>query len=277
MKRILALTVALAVVGGLAVSLPAQGQDVAGIMGEGFEWDFSIDIGQLFFREDLTETTLVGGVIDHEWRDHEDFDSFFTRVNFKAGNYDYEGVEAGLNFNLFGTEDQTTVLDEVYVPYVGGVPFEPGIVYYRSYIPMDIHGLEILPEVGYGGEIAADLHWAALLGYGYRRVELERAGWNGDMDYDIHWINFKGRILWDVPDVDGLSVLVEPTIGPVFASKRTDDWQAADYTIRGDGGVMFTIRGQAKYDVKDNVRILAGVFYDLQYLNGGDWQVELAS
>jgi len=261
-RKCIAFAVALAV-----LAVPAFGWELA--IGDQFEWDFSIDIGQLYFDADLTEIyheeDLILDVYDYD----EDYDSFFTRANFRAGNYDYEGLEAGLNFSIFGTENQDDSFSETYIPYANGVPFEPGIMHDSWDYSMDVHGFEILPEVGAAGQIADDLAWAAFFGYGYRRTEMERTGGYFDSEYDVHWLNFKGRILWDVPGMEGLSLLVEPAVGPVIASKRTDDFAGNDYTMRGDGGVMFGIRGQAKCDVTENIRVLLGVFYDLQWLDGG--------
>jgi len=268
MKRLIAFIVVLAAVIGISAPTPAHGQDVQGLIGDQLEWDFSIDIGQMFFREDRAVSDYLAALPELVTKIHEDFDSFYTRANFRAGNYDYDQVEAGLNFNLFGTEDQTDVLSihEMWFDPSGWPLFETRT---RQYVTMDVHGLEILPEIGYGCEIVDGIRVAALFGYGYRRTELERTPGIPDTDYDVHYLNFKGRVRVDCPNVDGLTFLVEPMIGPVIASKRTDDIQGDDFTIRGTGGVMFSIRGQAKYAVTDNIRMLAGVFYDFQYLDGG--------
>jgi len=268
MKRISVFLVALAVAAGLSVLSPALGQDLQGLMGEEFEWDFSLDVGQMFFSESLSETDLINDIVVAEYADEGKWDGFFVRANFRAGNYDYQDLEAGLNFNIFGSANQDAIWDELYVPYANGVPFEPGISQDTWEGSLDVHGFELIPEIGWGGELADGLRCSGFFGYGYRRTEHEYAP-SYDSNYDVHWINFRLRVLWDVPDAEGLSVLIEPTVGPVVASKITDDYFTEDFTIRGEGGIMVSIRGQVKYEVADNVRLLVGAFYDLQSLDGG--------
>jgi len=273
MKRAIALVVMLAAVVGLSATMPAHGQDEgAGLMAGEFEWDFSIDVGQLYFREDfytqyLDEEDPLPIVL---WTEdaHEEFDTFMTRVNFTAGDYDFDGLECGLNFSILGTANQDDLSTWIATPYVDGAPDVPNITEHEINESMDVHGFTIMPEVGVGGELADGLRGAILFGYGYRRTELERAP-DRDTNYDVHYLNFKASLEMDVPNVDGLTLLVEPEIAPVIGSKRTDDWAGSDFTIRGESGVMFSVRGQARYDVKDNIRLVLGVFYDLQQLDGG--------
>jgi len=278
MKRIVMFVVALAAVVGLSAAMPAHGQDEgASLMAGEFEWDFSIDIGQLYFREDrymqfLDESgplPIVMGTMDL----HEEFDAYMTRVNFTAGDYDFDGLECGLNFSILGTANQDDVVNVLDTPYVDGAPDVPNISEFDLEMSMDVHGFTIMPEVGVGGELADGLRGALLLGYGYRRTEMERTpmmfGPAVDSNYDVHYLNFKASLELDVPNVDGLTLLLEPEIGPVISSKLTHDMFGSDFTIRGESGVMFSVRGQARYDVKDNIRLVLGVFYDFQQLDGG--------
>jgi len=282
MKRAIALVVALTAVVTLSAAMPAHGQDEgAGLMAGEFEWDFSIDVGQLFFREDMRFELVeeVGPLpIPLATEDaHEEFDTYMTRVNFTAGDYDFDGLEGGLNFSILGTANQDDLIMVIYTPYVGGVPDVPNIEELEINLSMDVHGFTIMPEIGFGGELAEGLRGALLFGYGYRRTELERTPtetpggvFQGiDSNYDVHYLNFKASLEMDVPNVDGLTLLLEPEIGPVISSKQTNDIFGSDFTIRGEGGVMFSIRGQARYDVKDNIRLVLGVFYDFQQLDGG--------
>jgi len=280
MKKVIALIVVLAGLAVLSAPMPAQGQDEgAGLMAGEWEWDFSIDIGQLFFREDrYAEIINEGGplpITEFMVDIHEEYDTYMTRVNFTAGDYDFDGLEAGLNFSILGTANQDDLWTVIATPYEDGLPDVPAIEEYEFDFSMDVHGFTILPEVGVGGELAEGLRGAILFGYGYRRTELERTpvaddGGEGiDSNYDVHYLNFKASLEIDVPDVDGLTLLIEPEIGPVIGSKLTHDTFESDFTIRGESGVMFSIRGQARYDVKDNVRLVLGVFYDLQQLDGG--------
>jgi len=256
-KHLLKSLMVLFVVGGLCAP-SAQAQDtLADLMGGGFEWDFNVGVGQLFFREDFTASFPT-----YEDRSHDDFDSFVTRVDFCAGNYDFDGLEYGIQLGLTGTESQTLVVTGADVDALGET-------YYRLAVPADVHCVDLLAEVGCGGTITEGLNWAGLFGYGYRRVELETTV-PYDRDYDAHWLNFKGRLLWQA--TDDLLVLVEPSLGPVFASKRTDDTWG---TIRGDGGLEFKLVGVVACKVTDNIILDVGPFYCFQYLNGGDTNVEV--
>jgi len=276
MKKAIALVVVLAGLVVLSAPVPAQGQDEgAGLMAGEFEWDFSIDIGQLYFREDfylqyLDESGPLPIVLYTEDL-HQEFDTYMTRVNFTAGDYDFDGLEYGLNFSILGTANQDDLTTVITTPYVDGAPDVPNIYEYEFELSADVHGFTIMPEVGVGGELADGLRGALLFGYGYRRTEIERAFDMGGIDtnYDVHYLNFKASLELDVPNVDGLTLLVEPEIAPVIGSKRTGDMAGSDFTIRGESGVMFSVRGQARYDVKDNIRLVLGVFYDLQQLDGG--------
>jgi len=285
MKRAIALVVVLAGLVVLSAPVPAQGQDEgAGLMAGEFEWDFSIDVGQLFFREDrYIEFIFEGGplpIVEGMIDLHEEYDTYMTRVNFTAGDYDFDGLEAGLNFSILGTTNQDDLVTVTDTEYSGGVPDPLSTYIYEMEGSMDVHGFTILPEVGVGGELAEGVRGALLFGYGYRRTEMERTplaiadNGNGllppvDSNYDVHYLNFKASLEIDVPDVDGLTLLIEPAIGPVISSKLTHDMFGSDFTIRGESGVMFSVRGQARYDVKDNIRLVLGVFYDFQQLDGG--------
>jgi len=279
MKKAIALVVVLAGLAVLSAPVPAHGQDEgAGLMAGEFEWDFSIDIGQLFFREDyyiqyLDESGPLPIILETD-DIHEEFDTYMTRVNFTAGDYDFDGLEGGLNFSILGTANQDDLVIDIYTPYEDGAPDVPNIEEYEINLSVDVHGFTIMPEIGFGGELADGLRGALLFGYGYRRTELERTPTQMedpaiDSNYDVHYLNFKASLELDVPNVDGLTLLVEPEIAPVISSKQTNDMFGSDFTIRGESGVMFSVRGQARYDVKDNVRLVLGVFYDFQQLDGG--------
>jgi len=287
MKKAIALIVVLAGLVVLSAPVPAQGQDEgAGLMAGEFEWDISIDVGQLFFREDhYVEIINEDGplpIVEAALDFHQEYDTYMTRVNFTAGDYDFDGLECGLNFSILGTANQDAHESFLFVDYDDGVPDPIDTMLFDLEYSMDVHGFTIMPEVGVGGELADGLRGAILFGYGYRRTEFETTpvglldgGIMMDMappmdtNYDVHYLNFKASLELDVPNVDGLTLLLEPEIAPVISSKATHDTWGEDFTIRGESGVMFSVRGQARYDVKDNIRLVLGVFYDFQQLDGG--------
>jgi len=278
MKKAIALVVVLAGLVALSAPVPAHGQDEgAGLMAGQFKWSFSIDVGQLYAREDWYMTYIDEDpplpIILETDDFHEEFDTFMTRVNFAAGDYDFDGLECGLNFSILGTANQDDLITELWTPYVDGAPDVPNIYEYEYNASVDVHGFTIMPEVGVGGELAEGVRGALLFGYGYRRTEIERTpvdeGGSIDSNYDVHYLNFKASLAVDVPNVDGLTLLIQPEIAPVIGSKETTDIFGSDFTIRGESGVMFSIRGQARYDVKDNICLVLGVFYDFQQLDGG--------
>jgi len=241
---------------------PAQAQDAGGdILGGGLEWDMNLSFGQLFFREDF-KWTLPG----EEHLSHDEYDSYVMRLDFCAGNYDFRGLEYGLLLGLMTTEDQGLKVSFRDIMDIPGQP--PLVSESEANISADGHCMDVIAEVGWGGNITEGLDWNALMGYAYRRLELEST-LPYDRNYDVHWLNFKARLKWDV--AEKCQIRVWSSVGPVLASKRTDDTWG---TIRGTGGVMFEVVGVVAYMLSDNVIIDAGPFYCFQRLGGGDTHAE---
>ena len=139
---------------------------------------------------------------------------------------------------------------------------------------LDITGYVFHGELGYG-VMMDGLGIAGFVGYGYRRLELDRSnidslflgfpGINNDTFYDVHYIDFTVRACYMFDD--HLSVLLEPSVGPVIASKRSQD--GID-SIRGDCGLVARVEGGLEWKVYDNIMVFAGAFYDFQWLGGDD-------
>ena len=63
-----------------------------------------------------------------------------------------------------------------------------------------------------------------------------------------------------------IAFLIEPSIGPVLANRRCDDYWG---DIKGQGGLILQMQGAAVWNALENIRVEAGAFYGLQWLEGG--------
>jgi len=250
-----------------------------------WEVDIEWQIGQLFFEEELThvyvDEDIMWGFLDTETTKMEqDWDAYVTKIVLTGGDYDFNEVEGGIEFGLFVTEnhEEQNNIDYLWTVedlWFGGVNV---VDEYQETVfeNLDIKGFDFHGEIGYGAMLQPDLGLAGLVGYGYRRVELDRseeglpfwrALWdsgNNDTFYDIHYIDFTLRSCYQVSE--DVRILVEKSIGPVVASKRSQD---GIESIRGEGGLMARVEAGVDWQVRDNIRVFGGAFYDVQWLNGG--------
>jgi len=234
-------------------------------------WDFNVemDLGQIFFEEDLTlkhtykwqETTIAS---DLDWQ------SFFGRLRLTAGDYDWDWIDGGVEYSLLFTETEShrpSVTEEVFE--FGSLVSEDK---FQVQDDVDLIGLELHLEAGSCLELTQDIHCAGLVGYGFRHLNFdttidqttffEKSG--SSFEYDVHYLDLIGRLRWIILP-EALDVVVEGAFGPVLASRRSDEELGS---IRGHGGWIWSIEGKVAYQIRDNIAVSAGVFYEHQELNG---------
>jgi len=251
-----------------------------------WEIDAQWQIGILAFDENLTITASGFDVMLVEAKIDRNDNLFYSRWSVEVGDYTFDELEGGIKFGIWMTETEGSTLkltDKLFGPDLDGAFVLLDKVEATEDLNGDFYGYDFHAELGWGGEIGEEsLHWAALMGYGYKKTKIqwlipidmqiipaEEVSNNIDTYYDVHYIDFTGRLKVDI--TDDVAFLLEPSIGPVVASRRSDDYWGQ---IKGQGGLVLKVEGTAVWQVQDNIRVQAGAFYDLQYLEGGSRTID---
>jgi len=252
-----------------------------------WEIESKMEIGALSFDENVFLTTTVetqaavSTLVEEQKLDFND-NLYYTRFEITAGDYDFTDLEGGLEFGAWLTETDNSVVISTLTATAFDLRGQTLVNKRRQVEDLGdyLHGYDFHAELGWGGAIGEEsLRWAAFMGYGYKKTKIDRivpidsqlatltrapAVSLADHLYDIHYIDFTGRLMLDI--TDDIAFLLEPSIGPVVASTWTSDLAG---TIKGTGGLILKLQGMGVWNVKENIKVEAGAFYDLQWLEGG--------